>query len=114
MREGFPQRLARFRNLVDDPMNRRDRAGAQLHVALRRFTHRFRAVEQTGEMLEAAGEGEGVVHLLEDVSVIGENVLARPDGVEVEAGRALVAGRLAVRSEERRVGKECRSRWSPY
>ena len=22
--------------------------------------------------------------------------------------------RLAVRSEERRVGKECRSRWSPY
>ena len=24
------------------------------------------------------------------------------------------AARLAVRSEERRVGKECRSRWSPY
>ena len=23
-------------------------------------------------------------------------------------------GRLSVRSEERRVGKECRSRWSPY
>jgi len=23
-------------------------------------------------------------------------------------------GRTAVRSEERRVGKECRSRWSPY
>src|SRR3712207_8416446 len=29
------------------------------------------------------------------------------------AGGALV-GRQAVRSEERRVGKECRSRWSPY
>ena len=30
--------------------------------------------------------------------------------------RRLVAGRvsLAIRSEERRVGKECRSRWSPY
>ena len=25
-----------------------------------------------------------------------------------------VGGRRAVRSEERRVGKECRSRWSPY
>ena len=25
-----------------------------------------------------------------------------------------VAGKLKVRSEERRVGKECRSRWSPY
>ena len=23
-------------------------------------------------------------------------------------------GHLGVRSEERRVGKECRSRWSPY
>ena len=27
---------------------------------------------------------------------------------------ALYAGSVAVRSEERRVGKECRSRWSPY
>ena len=27
-------------------------------------------------------------------------------------GRLLTAG--AMRSEERRVGKECRSRWSPY
>src|SRR5256884_2561427 len=27
---------------------------------------------------------------------------------------ALSARRIAVRSEERRVGKECRSRWSPY
>src|SRR3712207_7430970 len=25
-----------------------------------------------------------------------------------------VAGREVLRSEERRVGKECRSRWSPY
>ena len=27
---------------------------------------------------------------------------------------ALVVGTVAGRSEERRVGKECRSRWSPY
>ena len=27
---------------------------------------------------------------------------------------ALLAGLLSARSEERRVGKECRSRWSPY
>ena len=25
-----------------------------------------------------------------------------------------VAGIMTIRSEERRVGKECRSRWSPY
>ena len=29
-------------------------------------------------------------------------------------GEVVVAGRLRERSEERRVGKECRSRWSPY
>src|ERR1022692_237795 len=33
-------------------------------------------------------------------------------GWEVEARRHL--GAQAFRSEERRVGKECRSRWSPY
>ena len=34
----------------------------------------------------------------------------------VPLAKALVAGGLPVaeRSEERRVGKECRSRWSPY
>ena len=30
--------------------------------------------------------------------------------IDVEGGQAT----LFVRSEERRVGKECRSRWSPY
>src|SRR2546422_11673242 len=30
-----------------------------------------------------------------------------------ESGSA-IWGRAGVRSEERRVGKECRSRWSPY
>src|SRR3712207_8127113 len=31
-----------------------------------------------------------------------------------DAERDTEQARLAVRSEERRVGKECRSRWSPY
>ena len=26
----------------------------------------------------------------------------------------LIGNKVAMRSEERRVGKECRSRWSPY
>src|SRR5690348_12971845 len=30
------------------------------------------------------------------------------------SGQADIGGALWVRSEERRVGKECRSRWSPY
>ena len=37
------------------------------------------------------------------------------DAPEREAvGRGEVASDAAHRSEERRVGKECRSRWSPY
>src|SRR5258706_15707481 len=31
-----------------------------------------------------------------------------------DGGTILVSGASKIRSEERRVGKECRSRWSPY
>src|SRR2546426_4671377 len=48
-------------------------------------------------------------------------VEVQPSGGEVQVGgklkftaRALDAAGQPVRSEERRVGKECRSRWSPY
>ena len=33
---------------------------------------------------------------------------------ELQAKAVFHASRLPTRSEERRVGKECRSRWSPY
>src|SRR2546425_13188518 len=43
------------------------------------------------------------------------DVLSFPsDGNGVLGDLAISAGRAAERSEERRVGKECRSRWSPY
>ena len=32
----------------------------------------------------------------------------------VTTGQVVLAGEVKTRSEERRVGKECRSRWSPY
>ena len=44
-------------------------------------------------------------------------------GLDVNASGAVVDGQIqrdgavatvGIRSEERRVGKECRSRWSPY
>jgi len=35
-------------------------------------------------------------------------------GVNVQPGQEVVVRCLPERSEERRVGKECRSRWSPY
>ena len=36
------------------------------------------------------------------------------EGPKIVANYALMAKVMQVRSEERRVGKECRSRWSPY
>src|ERR1044072_1828386 len=44
--------------------------------------------------------------------VVGE-IRAR-DGDRVKAGDIVVRLDETIRSEERRVGKECRSRWSPY
>src|SRR2546422_10163598 len=42
-------------------------------------------------------------------------LLGRPDAVVLDAAARVGADRSTlVRSEERRVGKECRSRWSPY
>ena len=44
--------------------------------------------------------------------------LQKPETVAKAVAEAISnlgnAGRGAYRSEERRVGKECRSRWSPY
>ena len=37
-----------------------------------------------------------------------------PEGVRVASLSAALRGEAGLRSEERRVGKECRSRWSPY
>src|SRR2546425_13222606 len=35
-------------------------------------------------------------------------------GTPISAIGEIIRGRKMVRSDERRVGKECRSRWSPY
>ena len=41
---------------------------------------------------------------------MGDTRIAASDHVSFEIQK----GEFCVRSEERRVGKECRSRWSPY
>ena len=41
--------------------------------------------------------------------------LSKKDSLKVvDAALEVIESALAERSEERRVGKECRSRWSPY
>src|SRR2546425_7995117 len=58
---------------------------------------------RTKDALEAAAK--------EIRDATGVRVTAVAGDVTTEAGRAAL---LTARSEERRVGKECRSRWSPY
>ena len=43
-----------------------------------------------------------IVAEIEDEGILGMDFLSQVDS------------RIDIRSEERRVGKECRSRWSPY
>ena len=75
--------------------------------------------------LEIVGEAVNGEDALRKVSELGPDVLLldlrMPDVDGVEATRRIVRDFpatavlvLTMRSEERRVGKECRSRWSPY
>ena len=43
-----------------------------------------------------------------------ENIFPIPKGVSYNSYLLLDEKTVSSRSEERRVGKECRSRWSPY
>jgi len=52
-----------------------------------------------------------VVIIARPISARGQQVIGQPDLPAREPQKPKPA---AKRSEERRVGKECRSRWSPY
>ena len=74
-----------------------------------------RVIASTGRPeLRAYLEGLGAADLI-DRAALGEKP-TRPLDRERWAGAidAVGGNTLATRSEERRVGKECRSRWSPY
>ena len=77
-------------------------------------------------VLAVSTDGETVTHttdapLPEGTEVTGcLNWAARLDAMQQHTGEHILSGTLhrlfgaENRSEERRVGKECRSRWSPY
>ena len=59
--------------------------------------------------------GTGKIADDELVKIVRENFDLRPAGIiKMLDLRRPIYRQTAARSEERRVGKECRSRWSPY
>ena len=61
---------------------------------------------------EAIHVGDTIILPLMDVSFgVGAGAFS---GEKKDNGGGGMAGKMTPRSEERRVGKECRSRWSPY
>src|SRR2546428_7038156 len=92
------------------------------------FAHIGKSVIIKGELsgsedLYVDGQVEGTIELQGNSLIIGPNGQVRAN---VNAKCVIVEGKLEgdiraseraelkKRSEERRVGKECRSRWSPY
>ena len=64
-----------------------------------------------------------MIHVIktQDLTVSYDNQVVALEGVNLELAGPTITGIIgsdgadkAERSEERRVGKECRSRWSPY
>ena len=71
----------------------------------------LREIRVVGEKVDVVGEKVDAVGA--KVDVVGAKVDAVGAKVDV-VGEKVDAVGAKVRSEERRVGKECRSRWSPY
>src|SRR2546429_4651323 len=72
------------------------------------------SVEAALALVLVVGDVRGEVGVLA-VGADEHAVLVVAEGARAQPQRAVVAiGVPVLRSEERRVGKECRSRWSPY
>src|SRR2546429_4695372 len=66
-------------------------------------------------LVEANGDIEKAISVLRKKGQAAAAKKATREASEGLVGSYIHAGgKIGVRSEERRVGKECRSRWSPY
>ena len=62
--------------------------------------------------IPAFNEEKNIASIITELKKITDSIVVCDDGSSDLT--ADISEKLGVRSEERRVGKECRSRWSPY
>src|SRR3989442_11325784 len=110
--EELPQRVGGETVVVRGWVMTTRSSGKIAFVALRDGTGYLQAVLSKKDVSAAAWDAFGKLTQETSVEVTGTvRADARaPGGVELTASDLVILGR----SEERRVGKECRSRWSPY
>ena len=72
--------------------------------------------QRFGEMEVWALEAYGTAYTLQEIlTVKSDDIVGRVQTYEtIVKGENIPEPGILLRSEERRVGKECRSRWSPY
>ena len=101
-------------NVAMDAARTALRLGAEVHIVYRRSEEELPARRE--EVHHAKEEGVIFDLLTNPVEIIpDENGWVKEvKCVRMELGEPDASGRRRPRSEERRVGKECRSRWSPY
>src|SRR2546429_9422298 len=70
--------------------------------------------DPVNQLVYAATRNEVDFVMVDGEAVLSSGRLTRVDEDRLLAEIREAHARIAPRSEERRVGKECRSRWSPY
>ena len=71
----------------------------------------FKMMQKPGVISFAGGNPSPETFPVEELKEISQRLLTENPGLYLQYG---ITEGYAPRSEERRVGKECRSRWSPY
>ena len=98
--------------LVEEPSRIAD--GEDLRVQLYRLFHDIWLPIAELQPHPGVPGGKSIVARLEALPPRERQILLLTalEGFAIDAAAAVM--RITLRSEERRVGKECRSRWSPY
>ena len=87
----------------------------RVNLRLLEIPQAVKAAEGTAmELFDSAFPTLGDVNIHDGGRIVGDPVHVNQIRVQEEHQRGLQDPAVDDRSEERRVGKECRSRWSPY